>query len=194
VKDDIYRPIEIPEEGKESLKKAESNAKANLDGGSGRFHKNFLMFLEMAKDTFSDKRIPDDDMDKVIYGLGFLLDSYTWLKDRDPETLYYVANYSLAVHNTAWLYWEKRRCRRGALFAAESKTKKWQPYFRKRTTEIHTRNPKLSGTAINGIIIENKPKDLKPPKKDDTYEFVLSVLRELKGRKIVTPLAKRKRL
>jgi hypothetical protein len=58
------------------------------------------MFLEMSKDTFSDKRIPYDDMDKVIYGLGALLNSYTWLKDRDPETLHYVANYSLAVHNT----------------------------------------------------------------------------------------------
>jgi hypothetical protein len=85
LKDDIYTPIEILPS--ELLKEAESNAKANLDGGSGRFHKNFLMFLEMAKDTFSDKRIPSDDMDKVIYGLGFLLNSYTWLKDRDPETL-----------------------------------------------------------------------------------------------------------
>jgi len=89
------------------LKEAESYAKANLDGGSGRFHKHFLMFLERAKDTFSDKRIPYDDMDDVIYGLGYMLNSYNWLKDRDPETLHYVANYSLAVHNTAWLYWEK---------------------------------------------------------------------------------------
>jgi hypothetical protein len=39
VKDDIYRPIEIPPS--KLLKEAESNAKANLDGGSRRFHKNF---------------------------------------------------------------------------------------------------------------------------------------------------------
>jgi hypothetical protein len=41
MKDDIYRPIEIPEEAKEFLKEAESNAKVNLDGVSGRFHKKF---------------------------------------------------------------------------------------------------------------------------------------------------------
>ena len=178
MKDDIYRPIEIP--SSELLKEAESYAKANLDGGSGRFHKNFLMFLERAKDTFSDKRIPYDDMDEVINGLGYLLNSYNWLKDRDPETLGYVASYTLAVHNSAWLYWEKRRCRRGALIAAESKTKKWRDYFRKRTTEIHKHNPKLSGAVINEIIIKAKPKNLKSPKERDTYEFVLSVLKELR--------------
>jgi hypothetical protein len=180
MKDDIYRPIEIPEEAKEFLKEAESNAKVNLDGVSGRFHKNFLMFLEMSKDTFSDKCIPYDDMDKVIYGLGALLNSYTWLKDRDPETLHYVANYSLAVHNTAWLYWENRRCRRSAKFAAESRTEKWQNHFRNRTIEIPTRNPKFSGAVINGIIIKAKPKNLKSPKERGTYEFVLSVLKELR--------------
>jgi hypothetical protein len=38
------------------LKESEANAKENQDGEAGWFHKNFLMFLDRAKDTL--ERIP----------------------------------------------------------------------------------------------------------------------------------------
>lgn len=170
---------EAEENAKIAIKEAEDYAKGNQDSLSWQFHKDFLIFLEMAKDSLADKRLPADDWKDVATGMDQLLSTYNRLKKLDPETLHDITNYSLAIHYTAWWYWEKRHCRRAQGFAVKSRTK-WREHVRKRATELYSSNPKLSGMAATKIIIATKPEGLKFPKDPNVCEFVRFVFKGLK--------------
>jgi hypothetical protein len=178
---------EAEENAKRGREEARAHAKVNLDGGAGPFHKNFLMFLDMAESAVADKRIPERDADFVWGGICQLLSMYDRLKNLDPETLFYVNNYSLAVHYTAWLYWEKRRCIRAQDAAAKSRTK-WHGPVRQRAIDIHSDKPDMfASTATDNIIkwanaerlkLPDR-KDLTLPGRETVYDFVRSVFNEL---------------